>query len=72
MSKVVDERVVEMRFDNKHFASNVQDTLSILDKLKQKLNLPGASKGLENINSAAKNVDMGALGTAIETVKSWG
>ena len=33
MSKVIDERVVEMRFDNKDFESNVQTSLKTIDKL---------------------------------------
>ena len=37
MSKTIDEKIVEMRFDNKHFENNVQESLSTLDKLKQKL-----------------------------------
>lgn len=69
MSKTVDERVVEMRFDNKQFESNVQTSLNTLDKLKQKLNLSSASKGLENINSAAKKVNMNGLGNAVDTVR---
>ena len=68
MSNTIDQRVVEMRFDNKHFESNVQTSLSTLDKLKQSLNLQSASKGLESINTAAKNVNMSGLGTAVETV----
>ena len=68
MSKEVDEKVVEMRFDNKQFESNVQTSMSTLDKLKQKLNLSGASKGLENINSSVKNVNMSPLGNAVESV----
>lgn len=70
MSKTIDERVVSMRFDNKNFESNVQTSLSTLDKLKRSLNLTGASKGLENINSAAKNVNMSSLGSAVETVRA--
>lgn len=68
MSTSIDQRVVEMRFDNKQFESNVSSTMSTLEKLKQKLNLKGASKGLENINSAAKSVNMTGLGGAVETV----
>ena len=68
MSTTIDQRVVEMRFDNKQFESNVQTSMSTLEKLKQKLNLTGASKGLENLNSAASKVNMGGLGSAIETV----
>lgn len=35
MSKTIDERVVEMRFDNKQFESNVQTSLSTIEKLKK-------------------------------------
>ena len=69
MSRTVDERVVEMRFDNKNFESNVATSMSTLDKLKQKLNLSGASKGLEDIDAAAKKVDMSGLSGAAETLK---
>ena len=34
MSRTVDERVVSMQFDNKNFESNVQMTMSTLEKLK--------------------------------------
>ena len=70
MSKTVDERVVSMQFDNKHFESNVQTTMSTLDKLKQKLHLDGASKGLENVDAAAKKVDMSGLSNGVETVRA--
>ena len=68
-STTVDSRVVEMRFDNKQFENNVQTTMSTLDKLKQSLNLSGASKGLENVSAAAKNCDMSVLSGAVETVR---
>lgn len=69
MSKTIDERVVEMRFDNKQFEKNVSTTMSTLDKLKQRLNLSGASKGLENVSSAAKRIDLSVLSNAAESVK---
>lgn len=69
MSKKVDERVVEMRFDNKQFESNVQTSMSTIDKLKQKLNFKDASKGFDNISGAAKKVDMKGLGSAVEGVR---
>ena len=68
MSKTIDQKVVEMRFDNKNFEKNVQGTMSTLDKLKAKLNLTGASKGLENINSTAKNMNFSGLSNAVDTV----
>ncbi len=70
MSKQVDERVVSMRFDNQHFEKNVHTSMSTLDKLKQKLNLSGAAKGLDNLNASARKVDMSSLGNGVEAVRS--
>lgn len=69
MSATIDERVVEMRFDNKQFERNVQTSISTIEKLNQSLNLKGASKGLENVNAAAKNCNLAPLSNAVETVK---
>ena len=70
MSTTIDEKVVEMRFDNKNFEHNVSNTMSTLDKLKQSLKLNGASKGFENVNAAANGVNMSGLGRAVETVQA--
>ena len=70
MSKTVDERVVSMQFDNSQFEKNVSTSMSTLDKLKKSLHLEGASKGLENINSATKNFDISPMSNGIETVKA--
>lgn len=69
MSTTIDERVVEMRFDNKQFEQNVQTSISTIEKLEKSLNLKGASKGLEDVNAAAKNCNMTSLSNAVETVK---
>ena len=69
MSTTVDSRVVEMRFDNKHFESNVSTTMSTLEKLKQSLKFKGATDGFKNLSSAAKNVDMKTLSNSVDTVK---
>ena len=69
MSTTIDSRVVEMRFDNKRFESNIQTSLSSLDKLKSSLNMNGATKGFEQIDSAAKKVNMSGLGDAVESVR---
>lgn len=69
MSTTIDERVVEMRFDNSRFERNVQTSLSTLDKLKNSLNLSGATKGFEDIDNAAKKVNMSGLSTAVESVR---
>lgn len=69
MSTTIDERVVEMRFDNKKFESNVQASLSTLDKLKSSLNMSGAAKGFEEIDNASKKINMNGLSNAVESVR---
>jgi len=70
MSTTIDQKVVEMRFDNRNFENNVKQSLSTLDRLKQKLNLSGASKGLENISTTANKMNLNGMTNAIETVRS--
>ena len=68
MSKTIDSRVVELEFDNKRFEQNVATSMSTLDKLKEKLHFKGATKGLEELDGAVENVNMGGLGSAVESV----
>ena len=68
MSKQIDERVVEMTFDNKNFEANVKTSMSTIDRLKQALNFKGASKGLETINDAAKKVNFNGMSSAIDSI----
>lgn len=69
-SKVIDQRVVQMEFDNRRFEKNVSTTMSSLEKLKQKLNFTGAVKGFDNISAATKKVDMKGLSSAVDTVNT--
>ena len=69
MSATIDERVVEMRFDNKQFEDGVQTSMSTLERLRKSLNLEGATKGLEAVDEAAKKCKMTPLGDAVDAVK---
>lgn len=68
MSTSIDQRVVEMQFDNRHFEANVATTLSTLDKLKQKLNLSSASDGLSSLTKAANKVDFSSITHAVDAI----
>ena len=70
MSKTIDQKVVEMRFDNAQFEKNVSTSMSTLDKLKKSLKLDGAAKGLESVNAAAKNFDASNISNGVETIKA--
>lgn len=69
MSTTIDERVVEMRFDNKQFEANVQTSIKSLDNLKKGLDLSESAKGLTAVSEAAGKVSLGGLSTAVDTVK---
>lgn len=69
MSRTIDERVVEMKFDNKQFETNVRTSMSTLEKLKDSLNMRGAAKSFEELDKASKKVDMSGLGSAVESVR---
>ena len=69
MSRTVDNRVVEMEFDNSRFEGNVSTSMSTLEKLKQCLKLDGATKGFDEIDAASKRVSFSGLSSAVETVK---
>lgn len=69
MSKTIDQRVVEMRFDNANFEKNVSKSMSTLDKLKKSLKFEDSAKGFENISKAAGRVDMGGLSNGVESIR---
>ena len=70
MSRTIDERVVEMRFNNQQFERNAQTSISTLQRLKQNLNLSGASKGLEDIGNAVRHVNFGGISSGIDTLQA--
>ena len=65
----VDNRVVEMQFENKQFESGVAKTLSSVKKLKEGLNFKDSAESLKNLGSVSKNVDMSSLIGAVESIK---
>lgn len=66
MSKVVDERVVEMRFDNKQFEEGVKKTTSTLKKFKEALKFSDTSKALDNVEKSVKNIKLNGLVSAVD------
>lgn len=68
MSKEVDERVVEMRFNNALFESKVQQTMRSLAALNEKLMFKGAEKGFEKVSDASEKVKFNALLNALDNL----
>ena len=69
MSKEVDERVVEMRFDNKQFEEATKTSMSTIEKLKQSLKLEGASKGLDSVQASVKSFNMNSMANSIDSIR---
>lgn len=51
----VDDRIVEMQFDNAAFEKNAKQSLSTLDKLKNAINIGESAKGLKGLDSVFSN-----------------
>lgn len=67
-SGYVDERIVEMQFDNQQFEKNANQSISTLDKLKQSLNLDGAAKGFDELDQKAKGIDFSTVQEGIAAI----
>jgi tape measure domain-containing protein len=66
----IDDKVVAMSFESSKFESGVSSTISAIDKLKAALHFPNAGKGLDDMNSAAKRVDLGHIAQGVDNVRS--
>ena len=69
MSQTVDNRIVEMQFDNRDFERNVQQSLQTLDRLEATLNgLDGS--GLEGLQNASNGFHLKGIEDAVDQVNS--
>ena len=57
MSTTVDQKVVQMQFDNENFEKNVKQSMSTLDKLKSALHFGDSTKGIDELNKSIKKID---------------
>lgn len=69
MSREIDERVVQMNFENGQFERNIKDSISSLDSLKKNLNFADAIHGFDGLDKAVKGVNINVLGKAVEEVR---
>ena len=66
----VDERIIEMRFDNKEFEKNASETMSTLDKLKEKLKFNTSTKAAEELNKSITQIDVNPIVKSIDTIET--
>lgn len=66
----IDERVVEMKFNNSDFDRNISSTVKSLDTLKNSLKLDAAAKGLNDVDAAGKRLSLGKIAEGVESISS--
>lgn len=68
MSREVDQRVVEMQFNNAQFERNTKQSLGTIEKLKAALKFDDAGKSLSGLTKAANKVDLTPVGDEVEGI----
>lgn len=70
MSTTIDDRVVQMRFDNRDFEKNVATTMSTLDKFKAKLKFKGVKEDFDQITKAANSVSLKSIEQQVDNIEN--
>lgn len=68
MSTTIDQKVVEMKFDNSKFDSKVKDSIKVLENLKSTLSKATVTDGLSNLQTAANNFNLNGIATAVDSI----
>jgi len=66
----VDNRVVDMQFNNQQFESGVQASLKSVEALKKGLNLDAAAKSLTDLDRAGKSFSLAGISQGVEAIAS--
>lgn len=66
MSNTIEQKVVEMRFDNKNFEKNVSQSMGTLEKLKDTISRSTSGNSFENLTKAANKLDFSGASSAVE------
>ena len=68
MSKSIDERVVQMQFENSQFEKGIKQSTDSLTKLDKALELKNGKNGLSDIDTKARSMNFATLVNAVKTV----
>lgn len=65
----IDERIVEMQFNNQDFEKNIQTSIKSLNNLDKTLEMKDSGKGLSNLQKIANSFTFDVVNRGIETVQ---
>lgn len=68
MSKTIEERVLEMRFENNQFEQGIRESTKSLEMLRQALRFDDAANSLANIEGSVRGVDFSSMARNLDTV----
>jgi len=64
----IEDRIVQMVFDNHQFEQGISASLDSLDKLNDSLKLKGATDGIDQVGEAAKHLSLGGIADAVDSI----
>lgn len=64
----IDNRVVQMVFDNAKFEAGIQKSMKSLQNLDESLKLKNSGQSLDNVEAKLKKLDFSAIGSAVESI----
>ena len=64
----VDNRVVNMQFNNRDFASKIADTMKSLQKLDEALQFKGGTNGLNDVEKTMNNMDFSGVEAGVQAL----
>lgn len=70
MSETVDNRVVELQFNNSQFEKAVSESMKTLKDLNDSLLIPNAAKGFKALQEATENINFEKIQNGIERMSS--
>jgi len=70
MSRTIDQKVVEMKFDNKQFEEAVAQSRQSIKLMEKDINLLEGTKALKNLDKAISNVDFSHMSKSIDGIKN--
>ena len=68
MSRTVEQKVVEMRFDNSNFEKNISQSMDSLNKLQNAIDKSSSGTAFAGLSKVLDNINFGSVTTAIQTV----
>ena len=70
MSNEIDERIVQMQFNNQQFENGVKESLGTIEKLKKGLQLDESAKNLAALQSAGDKFSLAGIANGVDTIAS--